>query len=285
MYPAIKLVFIALLLLVAGSHSAFGQTSKIWVGPTDTNMGTTIRWAKKEDFDGSFVFCRGYYTTSRYEYNVWGWYVDYPGADNNFMIRLSELTKTRIRKDKNKSAVHVVVRLDSDLIFQCPIIFLSDAGTIGLKDPEIANLREYFKKGGFLWVDDIWGSAGLNHWLEQIRKVLPEDKYSLIDISPVHPIMNMQYTIIEVPQIPNMGFYYANHGQTSERGNDSEEAHFKGIEDKRKKLLVVMTHNTDIADTWERESKLYDPTQEFFEKFSPIGYRIGINIFLYALTD
>ena len=44
--------------------------------------------------------------------------------------------------------------------------------------------------------------------------------------------------------------------------------------------MVLMTHNTDIADAWEREAE--DP--RFFYLFSPKGYAVGINIFLYAMT-
>jgi hypothetical protein len=44
--------------------------------------------------------------------------------------------------------------------------------------------------------------------------------------------------------------------------------------------MVVMTHNTDISDTWEREGE----SKEYFDRFSPDGYAIGVNIILYALT-
>ena len=44
--------------------------------------------------------------------------------------------------------------------------------------------------------------------------------------------------------------------------------------------MVVMAHNTDIPDTWEREGE----DREYFDRFSPRGYAIGINIVLYGLT-
>jgi hypothetical protein len=53
-----------------------------------------------------------------------------------------------------------------------------------------------------------------------------------------------------------------------------------GIQDARRRLMVVMTHNTDIADTWEREGE----NREYFERFSPDGYAIGVNFILYAMT-
>ena len=155
-------------------------------------------------------------------------------------------------------------------------------GTIGLSDPEVTNLRLYLEKGGFIWVDDFWGSKEWEHWVGQIRRVLSSGLYRMFDIPAAHPIMNQFFTIPVVPQIPHLGFWYAQKRQTSERGEDSREAHFRGIEDRKGRLMVVMTHNTDIGDAMEMEA--LDPAKEYFYKFSPVGYSLGINIFIYALT-
>jgi len=56
--------------------------------------------------------------------------------------------------------------------------------------------------------------------------------------------------------------------------------HLRGIEDDAGRVIVVMTHNTDIADGWEREGE----DEDFFFEFSPKAYALGINIVLYALT-
>jgi len=68
--------------------------------------------------------------------------------------------------------------------------------------------------------------------------------------------------------------------ETSERGADSAQVHFRGIQDAHGRLMVVMTHNTDIADTWEREGE----NRQYFDLFSPRGYAIGVNVVLYAMT-
>jgi len=44
--------------------------------------------------------------------------------------------------------------------------------------------------------------------------------------------------------------------------------------------MVLMTHNTDISDSWEREGE----DVSYFLEFSPKGYALGINVLLYALT-
>jgi hypothetical protein len=67
---------------------------------------------------------------------------------------------------------------------------------------------------------------------------------------------------------------------TSELGFDSADVYVKGIQDAHERLMVLMTHNTDISDTWEREGE----NPEYFDLFSPVGYAIGVNVALYAMT-
>jgi Domain of unknown function (DUF4159) len=45
-------------------------------------------------------------------------------------------------------------------------------------------------------------------------------------------------------------------------------------------VMVVMVHNTDLPDPWEREGE----ESQYFFQFSPEAYRVGIDILLYALT-
>jgi hypothetical protein len=52
------------------------------------------------------------------------------------------------------------------------------------------------------------------------------------------------------------------------------------ISDAKGQVMVLMTHNTDISDAWEREGE----DRSYFEAFSPRGYAFGINVFLHAMT-
>jgi hypothetical protein len=94
------------------------------------------------------------------------------------------------------------------------------------------------------------------------------------------PIMHTLYSVQELPQVSSINFWSRNGGSTSERGADSPHANFRGINDEHGRLVVVMTHNTDIADTSEREGE----SREYFERFSPAGYALGVNVVLYAMT-
>ena len=67
---------------------------------------------------------------------------------------------------------------------------------------------------------------------------------------------------------------------TSERGNDSPHADLRMISDDHGRIMVLMTHNTDIGDSWEREGE----DHEFFLQFSADGYALGINAALYSMT-
>ena len=54
----------------------------------------------------------------------------------------------------------------------------------------------------------------------------------------------------------------------------------KAIYDRHGRIMVLITHDTDISDSWEREGE--DP--EFFYAFSPNGYALGMNVAMYMMT-
>jgi len=231
--------------------------------------------------DRAFSFCRLLYTSVRREPSGGGWRTDYPYGEINLMIRLSELTKTPVPFEGTRQPTHYVVRLTNDALFECPFTMASDVGTIGLSPAEAEQLRLYLLKGGFLWVDDFWGTAAWQQWTRELAKVLPPSEYPIEDVPLDDPIFSSQFLVTEIPQITNIGFWRRSGGrETSERGADSREAHFRAIRDDHGRIMVAMTHNTDVADSWEREGE--DPG--FFYQFSPDGYALGINVLLYALT-
>jgi hypothetical protein len=242
--------------------------------------GYPAKFATAENFGKGFNFCRGVYTSGRREAGGQGWSTDYPDAELNFSIRLSELTRTRIARDHSGDADHVVVRLTDELLYQCPYLHMEDVGTAAMTDAEVEGLRSYLLKGGFLWVDDFWGSYAWNNWQSQFARVLPPAEYPIHDIPLDHPLLKTMFDVKVVPQIPSIQFWRTSGGGTSERGSDSAEPHLRGVTDKHGTLIAVMTHNTDISDAWEREGE--DP--RFFYNFSPDGYALGINVLLYAMT-
>lgn len=239
------------------------------------------RFPPPDFHDGEFTICKLMYTQVRREAMGIGWLTDYPYAAVNLMTRASELTKLRVSKDANRTPYPWVVRLTDDALFQCPVIMASDVGTMGISDIEASKLRIYLLKGGFLWVDDFWGTAAWEHWVSQVRKVFDLNEYPIVDLPPSHPIFRTVHNVTHVPQVTNIQFWRGSGGmQTSERGADSLEVHTRAINDDRGRIMLLMTHNTDLGDSWEREGE--DPG--FFYQFSPPGYSVGINVLMYALT-
>ena len=261
--------------------AATAASAQIWVGGGGFGR-VAPRFPNAEDFDGSFIYCRGYYTSVVREQSGSGWNTDYPGADNNFSVRLAELTRVPVKFDKNRQPHHVVVALTDPLLSRCGTLFMTDIGTAEFSDEEVVRLREYFLKGGFLWVDDSWGSYAWSQWVSQISRILRPGEHPIFDIPTTHPIMRTLYHVERVPQVPSIRHWARSGGtSTSERGPDSAEVYFKGIQDSHGRLMVLMTHNTDISDTWEREG---EEPRSFFDTFSPTGYALSVNVVLYAMT-
>ena len=237
------------------------------------------RYATAADFDSQFHYCRAVYS-SAFDGGGGSWRTDYPNADINMSIRLSELTKTNVSFHESGDPKPLLVRIGGEELFQCPLVIMSAPGSAVIQPQEAANLRLYLEKGGFLWTDDSWGSYQWQHWLLQLRRVLPASEFAIFDVPLDHPLFHTQFIVTEIPQIPNIGFFLRSGGSTSEQGADSAVPHAYGIADSNGRLMVLMTHNTDIQDSWEREGE----DASYFYNFSPRGYAFGINAILYALT-
>lgn len=230
------------------------------------------------DQRAGFTFCRLQYTSVRREANGQGWWTDYPASDANFMLRLSQLTTVDVSRWSDGQLGHAVVRATDDNLFECPFLFASDVGTAGFSAEEVERLRAYLLKGGFIWADDFWGQRAWSNWTDQLRRILPE--YSPVELPPDHPIFATGYTVNEVPQVPSIQYWRRSGGRTSERGSESSQATLSGVLDDSGRILVLMSHNTDIADGWEREGE----DDDFFFAFSGDAYAVGINVALWVLT-
>jgi hypothetical protein len=240
--------------------------------------GIPPRFAQASDFDGAFQFCRLMYRQVRAHQRGLGWGTDYPDAEINFSIRLSELTRTPVSRSADNTPNHFVVQPTDDALFHCPFIIMSDPGSAGFSDEDASALRRYLLKGGFLWADDYWGPWAWDDFAREIGKVLPPAQYPIREVTPEHPIFKTMFTVSRVPQVPSWQ-YWAGSGDTSEMGAYSANAHMAAISDASGRVMVLMTHNTDIADAWEREGQ----NPEYFLAFSPEGYAIGLNVALYAM--
>lgn len=264
---------VALVVLLGGTA---GHAQRIFRGFYGS---VAPRFPTSSTFKGAFNFCRVLFASNRREKR--GWSTDYPGAEINFSVRLAELTKTRVtRQPDGSDAEYVVVRLTDEALFQCPFVLMEDAGTAFFTEQDVVRFREYLQKGGFVFVSDYWGERARGQFDQQIGRVLPRSTYPIVDLPMEHPIWHTLFDITRLPQMPSIQSWRRTGGGNTDRGVAPGTQTAKGIADAKGRLMVVMVHDSDIPDGWEREAE----DQEYFHRFSPDAYAVGINVVLYGMT-
>src|SRR5262249_49728015 len=205
---------IAVLMTLSACAASIAYAQQIFAGYYGY---TPPRFPTANSFRGDFNFCRIMFTSNRREKR--GWDTDYPGADINFSVRLSELTRTRVTRQAGKGdPEYVVVRLTDQALFQCPYTIMEDAGTAFFNEQEVKQFREYLLKGGFVFVSDYWGPLAKEQFDEQIGRVLPPDKYPIKDLPMEHPIWHTQFELTKIPQMSSIQSWRRTGGGTTERG-------------------------------------------------------------------
>jgi len=270
----------ACLALPSAAHAQFpeGRDSRVMIWrSTEGRYGRPIH-PGLPDVRVGFTFCRLWYDADRRMQSGLGWSTDYPAADGNFLARLEELTPIRIARWENGDPGIAGLRATDEELMECPFLFMTDPGSVDFSDNEIAGLREYLMRGGFLWADDMWGNYAWSNFERQITKILPE--YSIQELTPDHPLFTVLYSVPEIPQIPSWQSWSRSGGQTSEFGAETETPHLRAIFDEEGRLLVLVSFNTDIGDGFEREGDRPD----FFYLFSPKAYGLAINIMIWAMS-
>jgi hypothetical protein len=263
------------LLVIALLVSAFAQ--RRYREPPVTHRAGVPTWEVEKNFTKDvFTFVRIKYTSSGY----WGWggagqwYVDYPDAELNLSFRLQQLTSLKVNPDAK------VLEITDRELFNYPFIYIVEPGALQFKEEEVPILRRYLMSGGFLMIDDFWGEDQWRNLYREMKRVLPEREPE--DLQLDHQIFNCVFPIKEKPQIPNVGLGTASqiHGRTWET-YDSKEPHYRAFFDDKRRMMVMICHNTDLGDGWEREGENEYYFREFSEKRA---YPLGINIIFYAMT-
>jgi hypothetical protein len=203
-----------------------------------------------------------------------GWTTDYPDADLNFSYRLQQVTSLKVNPTPK------VLELTDESLFDYPFIYIVEPGGLEFTEEEVAALRKYLLNGGFLMVDDFWGEYEWENFHEQITRVFPEKEPEELPLE--HPIFHCVFDLKEKPQLPSIGIAqrYRGTGITWER-EDAKVPHYRAIFDDKRRIMVMICHNTDNGDGWEREGEDEWYFREFSEKKA---YPVGINIVFYAMT-
>jgi hypothetical protein len=96
-----------------------------------------------------FFFTRAIYN-SGYRWSSWA--TDYPKADRQFLVILDRLVDLDSYEREN------AVRLDDPGIRRFPFLYALEVGDMYMTESEVKGLRDYLIAGGFLMIDDFWGS-------------------------------------------------------------------------------------------------------------------------------
>jgi hypothetical protein len=224
-----------------------------------------LMYPQARGFGGGFGFRRG---GGDWREGNSMWTQDYPRADRHFSEAMRRLTRIHVR------SVEQPVNLeDGDDVFNWPWLYAVQVGQWKLTDEQAKQFREYLARGGFFMCDDFWGEAQWENFLESMHRVLPEGH--VVDIPNDDPIFHVVYDLNDRYQVP--GARYVQTGVTEKC--EGCPARWRGIYDDRGRLVVAMTFQSDLGDSWEWAD---DPGYD--EKFSALGIRIGVNYIVYAMS-
>lgn len=196
------------------------------------------------------------------------WSQDYPRADRHFSAALRRLTRVHTR------SVEQPVNLDDpDDVFNWPWLCAGEMGDWLLTDHQAAVLRDYLLRGGFLVLDDFWGTEEWGRFEQSMSRVFPDRP--IVEIDDEDAIFHTVYDLNERYQIP--GQWGLRRG-TMYR-NDGSIPYWRGIYDDHGRVMVAMFFNSDVGDSWEWAD---DPN--YPEKYSALGIRLGVNYVIYSLS-
>jgi hypothetical protein len=214
-----------------------------------------------------FYFTRGIYGGGGGDY--WGprWAVDFPKADQQFLVALKRLTLV------DAPDQHHAIELHDETLRDYPFVYVLEVGSLVLDADRAEALRKYLLAGGFMVVDDFWGSVSWAHFEAQMRMVFPNRRIENVPMD--HPVFHTFYDIREIVQVPNIG--RSTGGPTHER--DGYIPRVRGIFDDHGRLMVMINWNTDVGDAWEWADNPRYPL-----KYSTYAYKIGINFVIYSMT-
>jgi len=198
------------------------------------------------------------------------WTQDYPRADRHFAAALRRLTRVHAR-----SAEQPVDPDDADDFFNWPWLVAGEMGDWKLTDAQCNILREFLLRGGFLYLDDFWNADEWARFNESMAKVFPDRP--VVEIPNEDAIFHSVYDLDDRYQILGM-WALGRRGGMAQRARGTVP-HWQGIYDDKGRVMVAITFNSDVGDSWEWADEPSYP-----EKFSALGIRLGVNYVVYSMT-
>jgi hypothetical protein len=216
---------------------------------------------------GEFHFVRVIYTDLG-QNRRWGggwWQQDWPRAETHFLESVRRLTRVN-------AGDPVALRLTDEQLFDYPWLYATQVGYWDLSTDEIARLREYLLRGGFLMADDFWGESDRAVFDASMARVFPDRP--IVEIGSGDAVLHVMFTIDRFTQIPGLRHLLGD-GEVQQLPRPQ----WRGIYDDQGRLMVAMNYNQDVGDSWEEADN-----PDYPEPMTALGYRFGINYIVYAMT-
>jgi hypothetical protein len=194
-------------------------------------------------------------TIARLQYDGGGdWYAN-PSSIPNLLAAIAQWTTIPVERTEAR------VTLLDDRLWDYPFLHVTGHGNIRFSDAEIARLREYLARGGFLHVDDNYGLDA--SFRREIARVYPDRP--LVDVPLSHPIYHI---VFDFPRgIPKI------------HEHDGKPAQGLGIF-LGARLAVYYSYQSDLGNGWEDPATYGDPPA-----LHEAALRMGVNLFTYAVTS
>lgn len=214
---------------------------------------------------------RGFSGGGRWRQGGTSWAVDYPRGDRTFAELLDRFTRADVR-----SVEQPVNPEDGDDIFYWPFLMTGLAGNWDLDETHVAKLREYLRRGGFLFFDSFFGSNSWIRFEQGLNRIFPERP--IVDVPADHAVFQIVYDLSELTgtQIPNMNSLMRGGGGYL---GDGRVPHWRGIFDEDGRLMVLIAFNNDVADSWQWADDPRYPGER-----ANLGLRLGVNIAVYSMS-
>jgi hypothetical protein len=194
-------------------------------------------------------------TVARLQYDGGGdWYAN-PSSLPNLLAAIRERTSFPVERSEAR------VTIMDERLWDYPFLHMTGHGNIVLTEAEVARLREYLLRGGFLHADDNYGLD--ESFRREMKRVFPVRE--LVDVPLSHPVYHAVY---DMPR-----------GLPKIHEHDGKPARGFGIFI-GDRLAVYYSYSSDLGNGWE-DPETYHDSPALHES----ALRMGINLFVYAVTS
>ena len=194
-------------------------------------------------------------TVARLQYDGGGdWYAN-PSSIPNLLAAIRERTSLPVERTEAR------VTLMDDKLWDYPFLHMTGHGNVKFTDAEVARLREYLQRGGFLHADDNYGLD--ESFRREMKRVFPDRE--LVDVPLSHPVY---HAVFDFPK-----------GLPKVHEHDGKPARGYGIF-LGDRLAVYYSYQSDLGNGWEDPDTYKDPVA-----VREAALRMGVNLFVYAVTS